>query len=223
MLNRAGRIALVASLLVPAAAFTFGGWSVTTVIDVPEYAVAGTPVEFVYEVRQHGMGLMSDLNGSVEATLHEASVSAKSTSFGNLVRGRYRSTLTFPHAGEWNVKIGGGWGPIGGDMLPLTVIARGAAAPPPMSPANRGRHLFVAKGCVSCHTHQLTKGFNSVKNGPDLSEPKFMADYLTRFLADPSIKTTWASPNRMPDLGLKPAEITALVAFLNKEGKISSR
>jgi hypothetical protein len=59
--------------------------------------------------------------------------------------------------------------------------------------------------------------------GPDLSEPKFQSAYLEKFLADPSIKTNWANASRMPNLGLKPAEITALVAFLNRESRASQR
>jgi cytochrome c2 len=220
MTKRAKHLALIGLLVVPIAAFRFGGWAIVTVHDVPEYAVAGTPVEFVYDVRQHGVTLRDDVEGSIEATLAGAKVGAGATSMG---KGRYRATLTFPRAGTWKVRISSGWGPIGGEMEPLTVIAKGAATPAPMSPYNRGKQLFVAKGCVTCHSHQLTADYTHANVGPDLSEPKFMSAYLTKFLADPSIKTNWANSNRMPDLGLKPAEITALVAFLNRETKAAAK
>ena len=48
------RLLMVAAISIPAAAFTFGGWAVTTVEDVPEYAIAGQPFDITYSVRQHG-------------------------------------------------------------------------------------------------------------------------------------------------------------------------
>jgi cytochrome c2 len=104
-------------------------------------------------------------------------------------------------------------------IVPLRVVAANAPAPAPLLPYDRGHQLFVAKGCVSCHSHLVTKEFNLTNLGPDLTEPKFAAAYLQRFLANPAVKTDWKSGNRMPNLGLKPAEITALVAFLNQEKK----
>jgi cytochrome c2 len=216
MTKPAKHLALIGLLIVPIAAVRFGGWAVVTVRDVPEYAVAGTPVEFVYDVRQHGVTLRDDVEGSIEATFAGTRVGAGATSMGN---GRYRAILTLPKAGAWKVHISSGWGPLGGDMEPLTVVAKGAAAPAPLSPFTRGRQVFVAAGCVTCHSHQLTAGYSHADIGPDLTEPKFMSAYLARFLANPSIKTNWANGNRMPYLELKPAEITALVAFLNRDTK----
>jgi cytochrome c2 len=40
------------------------------------------------------------------------------------------------------------------------------------------------------------------------------AEYLQRFLADPSMV---GSGNRMPNLNLKPPEIAALIAFINRQ------
>lgn len=218
MTKRATHLSLIALLAVPAVAFTFGGWAVVTVQDVPMYAVAGTPVEFAYDVRQHGMTLLSSLTGSLDARAGSSATDARAMAMGN---GRYIATITFPDAGKWNVKIHSGFGDV--EMVPLTVIAKGAPAPAPMSPATRGHQLFVAKGCVTCHSHQLTQSYKNINVGPDLTEPKFMSAYLTRFLADPSIKTNWANSNRMPNLGLKPAEISSLVAFLNRETVAASR
>ena len=208
------RLLLVAAVSIPAVAFTFGGWAVTTVENVPEYAVAGKPFELTYTVRQHGMTLLSGLAGTVSA-----SSGSETKTFGALGigEGMYRSTITLPKAGEWDLTIQTGFINTRSSLMPIKVVAANAPAPAPMSPVDRGHQLYVAKGCASCHSHQLTKEYNLTKMGPDLSEPKFAAAYLTRFLTNPAVKTDWKSDQRMPNLGLKPAEITALIAFLNKK------
>jgi cytochrome c2 len=207
------RLLLVAAVSIPTAAFTFGGWAVTTVENVPEYAVAGKPFELTYTVRQHGLGLMTGLAGTVTGT---SGSEVKHFGALGIGEGMYRSIITIPKAGEWDLTIQSGFMGTRTALLPLKVIAANAPAPAPMSPVDRGLQLYVAKGCASCHSHQLTKDYNLTKMGPDLSEPKFATPYLTRFLENPAVKTDWKTDQRMPNLGLKPAEITALVAFLNK-------
>ena len=206
------RLLLVAAVSIPVMAFGFGGWAITTVEDVPEYVVAGKPFDLSYSVRQHGVSLLTRLGGAVTIT---SGRNAKNFATVELGEGMYRSRITIPTAGTWDVNISTGF-MNSGVTLPLKVIAADAATPAPMSAFERGQQLFVAKGCASCHTHQLTKDVTVAQIGPDLSEPKFAAPYLERFLTNPSIKTDWRNSNRMPNLGLKQAEITALVAFLNK-------
>jgi mono/diheme cytochrome c family protein len=96
-------------------------------------------------------------------------------------------------------------------------VAPGATPPATLAAAERGRRLFVAKGCVTCHVHAEASGGASLAVGPELTGKRFAAEYLARFLANPAIKT-----DRMPDLGLKPAEIAALSAFINadRSGKV---
>lgn len=214
MLDRAKRLMLVGLITVPAAAFTFGGWAVITVKDVPEYAVAGRAFDLTYTVRQHGMGLLDRLTGSV--VFSSGDERTKSTALG-MGEGVYRARVTIPSAGTWNGKVDDGFTSFGGQMLPLKVIPALATAPAPMSGYDRGHQLYLAKGCASCHSMQLTKDIPTSKTGPDLSEPKFANGYLARFLADPSVKKDWRTVNRMPNLGLRPGEITALTAFLNQE------
>ena len=208
------RLLLVAAVSIPTAAFTFGGWAVTTVENLPEYAVAGKPFELTYTVRQHGIGLLSALNGAVTAT---SGSEVKNFGAQGAGEGMYRAMITIPKAGEWDLTIQTGFMGNRVSLMPIKVVAANAPTPAPMSPIDRGHQLFVAKGCASCHSHQLTKEFNLTKMGPDLSEPKFAAPYLTRFLENPAVKTDWKTDQRMPNLGLKPAEISALVAFLNKK------
>ena len=80
-----------------------------------------------------------------------------------------------------------------------------------------GQRLFIAKGCVVCHTHQAVIDVNREidfynEDAPNLTD--FTADpaYLAKWLDDPkSIKPK----TYMPGLGLSGEEISALVAFIN--------
>ncbi|HET9424434.1 MAG TPA: c-type cytochrome [Gemmatimonadaceae bacterium] len=220
MRPRTKSLLLIAAMIIPAMAFTFGGWAVVTADDVPEYAVAGSAFDLTYTVRQHGQTPRGDLAGSVALSAGGRAMSVKSTALGE---GVYRARLNFPQPGTWSVRVNSGWGGVGGEMLPLKVIAANAPVPAPLSPFERGHQLYLAKGCATCHSHAATKDVESVRQGPDLTEPKFAASYLARFLADPSIKKDWKSEARMPNLALKPAEVTALVAFLNQEKRTAAR
>lgn len=81
-----------------------------------------------------------------------------------------------------------------------------------------GRALFVAKGCVVCHDHQVfhdlrgEMGLEGFSVGPDLSGRSFSGGYLAAWLENPQavIPSTM-----MPDLGLSPDEIAALTVFIN--------
>jgi hypothetical protein len=219
MLDRARRLLLAGVVIVPGSAFMFGGWAVTTVEDVPEYAVAGRPLDLKYTVRQHGMTPLGGLNGKV--VVRDAAGAVKN--FGAVPAltsdGGYQASITFDRPGTYDVRINDGFTQLGGQMLPLKVVAAGPPVPAPMSAYDRGHQLYLAKGCATCHSHQLTEEIFTSKAGPDLSEPKFAASYLTRFLTDPATKKDWKTANRMPNLGLRPAEVTALVAFLNQDRK----
>jgi hypothetical protein len=204
---------LAGAVAIPAAAFMFGGWAVTTVDDMPEYAVAGKPFVLTYAVRQHGFAFLSNLNGSVTAHTGDYTRTTSATPLGE---GRYRVSMMLP-AGTWALKIDNGFTPKSGFLPALKVIPATAATPAPMPPYDRGYQLFLAKGCATCHSHQLIDKSVSLKIGPDLSEPKFTTAYLSSFLANPAVKTDWKTEQRMPNLGLNAAEVSALAAFLNGE------
>ena len=53
-----------------------GGWAVITLDNVPDYAVAGKPIELTYTVRQHGHTLLDDLHGTIEARSGRTAVDA---------------------------------------------------------------------------------------------------------------------------------------------------
>jgi cytochrome c2 len=107
------------------------------------------------------------------------------------------------------------------------VLAADIQSSPSQSPASAsskgyrsqvdyGQALFIAKGCLTCHTHQDTDQNASMQVGigPDLSNFQADAAFLRRWLADPgAIKPDTA----MPNLELGEAEIEALIAFINAE------
>ena len=193
----------------------FGGWAVITVEDLPDQIPVGQPATLDFTVRQHGHTLLSNLNPRVTAVAGQDQVSA-------VVRpgpsaGRYRASLTLPHAGVWTITVYSGFGNNNVTLMPVPALSPGRTAPE-IASAERGRRLFVAKGCITCHVHPEVPASGVVNVGPDLTGRRFTGDYLQRFLADPNIATTrGAGGFEMPNLNLAPREIAALAAFINGE------
>jgi mono/diheme cytochrome c family protein len=112
-------------------------------------------------------------------------------------------------------------------LAPTTSGASVAASATVSSPTvERGKSLFYAKGCVSCHVKAAAPG-NSASVGPDLTglaaragerKPGMSAQaYVRESLKTPSAFVVPGYGNLafgMPDLGLGDAEIDALSAFL---------
>jgi hypothetical protein len=199
-------------------ALAAGGWAVITLDDLPDAIAAGKPITLTFTVRQHGHTPLDNLRPSIDASLAGGEhIRADAVPAGE--KGRYRSTLTLPDTGQWRLTINSGFGTSRVDLDPIAVTGPGQAGPV-YAQAERGRRLFVAKGCVTCHLHGAVAGSGVVQVGPTLTALRLPADFLQKFLADPSIlPPTNASSGGMPNLGLKPAEITALVAFINGTGE----
>jgi mono/diheme cytochrome c family protein len=196
-----------------------GGWAVVSVQDVPDYAVAGEPLTLTYSVRQHGEQLLSGLRGSLSARSASANVVAAAQPKSQL--GYYSATVTLPNAGDWTLTIESGFGKSRGKLLPIRVVEKGTRALPTFTPAERGQRLFVAKGCVTCHTHSDSK--SEIGGGaPDLTGKTFAPGYLADFLTNPKIKPP-ATQNgwQMPNMGLAQPEIAALVAFINSDRRVA--
>jgi len=225
MLRRSIRIAALAAVTVPVVAFTFGGWVVITVDSLPEYAVAGKPTTLTYTVRQHGITVLGGLRPYVVARNASTVVEAKA---GEISPSHYSATLTLPRDGAWTIDIRSGFmnSTMSTPLMPVRAIAAGAPAPQPMPDVLRGKHLFVAKGCVTCHVHPETPEWQSINVGPNLTGRRYVPEILSAFLDDPEksplSKSAQPGGARMPKLGLDSREITSLVAFVNGGNAVAS-
>jgi mono/diheme cytochrome c family protein len=187
--------------------------------DLPDSAVAGQPLDLAFKVRQHGMGIMTDLRPVVEARSGRERVRAGARAGRN---GLYEAALTLPKSGEWTLTIHSGFNDNRVTLLPLTATGSDSRTAPAVTQSERGRRLFVAKGCLRCHVHATVEGSGDVGTGPVLTDIQLPAEYLARALADPAIIPR-RSIETMPDLDLKPEEIAALVAFLRGEARRADR
>ncbi len=213
MTRRVSRFTLPALLVLPLIG-AYGGWAAITVEDLPDYGTVRQPLNLTFTVRQHGVTRIGNLEPRVEARARGATT-ATAMALPAKEAGQYMARLVLPQAGEWTITIHSGFGNSRVTLEPMQVIAVGAQAPV-VAASDRGRRLFVAKGCVACHLHRDVSGSGVVAVGPELTNRPLAPEYLQRFLADPSIT---GSSNRMPNLNLKQPEIAALVAFLNNAGR----
>jgi hypothetical protein len=193
-----------------------GGWAVVTVRDLPEFAVAGKPLNLTFMVRQHGVSPLDGVKPTV--TAKSGADTVKASAVATKTTGEYRATLVLPHPGNWTLQIDNG---LHDSSLPdMTVITSGSPAPPPLSQVALGERLFVSKGCIGCHINREIQAKNVVDMGPDLTGKRFPEAYLKSFLADPQAALRGkAGPERgeMPNLGLAKSEIATLTAFINRE------
>jgi hypothetical protein len=207
--------AVPALLLIPVLGALVGGWAVVTVEDLPDYFVASQPVSLAFVVRQHGVTPLKGVHPTLEARSGARTVQAR-VEPGKVV-GEYLATFALPESGDWTITIYSGWGNSRLTLLPQRAIAAGTAAPPALAANERGRRLFVAKGCVGCHMRMEDDITTGESFAPALTGKRYPAEFLRRFLADPAANATHSGSFRMPNLALKQAEIVSLVAFINSE------
>jgi cytochrome c553 len=214
---------------------SMGGWAVITVSKIPDAWIAGTPLQLTWQVRQHGVSRLDGLQPTLEARAGSRRVRGTTWAFDEDGEKGYRGRITFPEPGEWQVTIHSGFGRSRAVLIPWRVVdsvtpvrgtveahlqSIGVAALPD---AERGRRMFAAMGCVTCHVHRAVGITGQVSNfGPDLTDRRFPPDYLARFLADPSIKPP-TNGRRMPSLALRDKDIAPLVAFINAERRLTNR
>jgi cytochrome c551/c552 len=199
---------------------TMGGWAVVTVQDLPEYFVAGRAYTIEFKIRQHGRNLLNDLNpelivstsaprlGGLLGGANEQHIPAKARAS----EGTYAATFTAPAGGPLYLTIKSGFGASNLRLYPAPVIAAGDAAPT-FAAADRGRALFVAKGCNACHENSDLIGRpdnQQIKVGPALGGHRLARDYVIAKVKTPASQT-------MPDLGLSDAEVSAIATFLTGE------
>ncbi|WP_420641192.1 c-type cytochrome [Candidatus Leptofilum sp.] len=101
-------------------------------------------------------------------------------------------------------------------QMPQAALAESATTPvPAIAPEMMGEALFVAKGCIQCHTNEnVALAENLLEIGPDLTFVKRSPEYVALWLANPS---DLKADTTMPNLHLSETEIDALVAFLYQD------
>ena len=196
---------------------TMGGWAVVTVKDLPEYFVAGQEYTIEFQVRQHGIHLLSRLEPRLLVSSSERKDEATIPAVARSAEGTYAATFTVPSVERVFLTIKSGFGPSELRLYPQPVVASGASRPA-MADADRGRVLFVAKGCNTCHANaDLTDRPNNqqIAVGPDLGGRRLAREYVVQKMTKPASQL-------MPDLGLSEAEVTALAAFLTSDRAASA-
>src|SRR5688572_1463092 len=191
-----------------------GGWAVITAENLPEYLVAGKPATITFLIRQHGFSLADGMNATMTAT-DRRGVAAKAAVTPTGKQGQYRATLTVPEAGDWKIKIDADLGEA--VWQPIKAIKADDAVPAPLPQVVRGEHLYVAKGCFTCHVNNEVTARTLLEAGPDLTGKKFQSDYLKRFLAEPAKTRGKEEQESMPNLNLSKDEIDAIAAFINRD------
>lgn len=218
---------LVVALIASTVAFkSMGGWAVVSVSKIPDAWIVGKPLQLSWQARAHGNVPVHGLRPTLEARSGRRRVTGRTWEFNEGGQRGYRGRITFPTRGNWQVTIHSGFGSSRTVLLPWAVVdsvttVRGTVEDhpqrmriAPLSEAERGRRMFVAKGCVTCHVHRSVGITGQVNHfGPELTDRRLPADYLRRFLADPSIKPPM-NGRRMPNPGLREKDIDPLVAFL---------
>ena len=190
-----------------------GGWAVVTIENPPEHLVVGTAYTLDYAVRQHGVELLDGLSGKVEAKSGSRVLSADAQ---RVAKGKYRATITVPTVGAWTISVNSGFGPAKTTMLPINAVAAGTPIVV-MADHERGRHLFMAKGCTTCHV--------DMKVIPvDVRTNKYDGEFVKKLLADPqSMPKRHRVDVEMPNLSLSNTEIAALSAYLSGPNPAGTR
>ena len=220
MRNTLGMLAL-GCLLAPAVPAAFGGWAVITVQDVPEYLRVGQATTLEFTIRQHGQRYMDDRSPSVtvrKAGSDGAADAQRLAAVHTSQPGQYAVTFTPADTGSVEVTIDSDWGSSRVTLLPIPALAAGQA-PVPVAEQDRGRQMFLAKGCVTCHMKRddpVLGERNSVGAGPELTGRQFPLEWISQKLADPaSLRVSTGQYMVMPNLGLSKPEIAALASYVN--------
>jgi len=232
--------AITVLLVASTAAYSaFGGWAVVKVSKVPDAWVVGKPLQLSWQTRQHGvhpLGPGDGLRPTLEARSGSRVVRGTAEAYAEEGWKGFRGTIVFPATGDWQVTINSDFGGARAVLLPWRVVdsmrtIRGTVEEhlatlgiPRFSEVERGRRLFVSQGCVSCHVHRAVEIASGPMSsfGPELTDRRLPADYLARFLKDPSIKPP-TDGKQMPNLDMREKEILPLVAFLTADRRAATR
>ncbi|MBI2073293.1 MAG: c-type cytochrome [Gemmatimonadetes bacterium] len=211
----------IAAMLLPTTPRPFGGWTVITVRDLPEYLEVGAPTKLVFDIRQHGRTLMNDRSPAVTLKKAGSGLLSRKPRFAAARAqdaGQYVATVTAEEPGIVEITIDADWHGSDVKLVPMRMVARGEK-PVPLASHDRGRQLFVAAGCVTCHAKlddpQLGDR-KAIPVGPVLTGRQFPVEWLAQQIADPArFRVGTGQEALMPQLGLSERDISAVVSYVN--------
>ena len=210
--------------MVAATPTPFGGWSVVTLVDMPEFLEVGKSTTLAFRIRQHGSEIRWDVSPTVSLPDPGAGFVARMFNRNRVhaekgdTYGVYEATITPEAPGEIAITIDTdvhGWKV---ELLPMLVVAQDNH-PPAFSEIERGRRLFAAKGCVTCHEKiddPALAELTTIRVGPSLTGRTFPTDYLAMRIKNPAEnRGTSINGTVMPQLELDVRDIEALVRYIN--------
>ena len=220
-MNRILGVGLLSGMLMAATPESFGGWATVTLLSVPEYLEVGTPTTLSFKIRQHGQTVLWDREptlivgggGLLARVLKWDRVPARKGEEW----GVYEATITPKTPGELAITIDMDLYGLRAALHPFRVVAP-ESVPVRLSDAERGRQLFMAKGCASCHAKlddDPYAQFRWADFGPQLVARAFPVEYLRIKIKNPAeLRTAEAAAIVMPKLELDVAEIESLARYL---------
>lgn len=206
-----------------------GGWAVFTVHDLPQSLVVGQPTTLQFSLRQHGEEMMAGRAPVLRVRSGGVLLGDREEVRAERTRqpGVYRATFTPKEAGEVHLSVDTDFHGWVARLLPISVATRAATGVTTVAAVaasggseSRGRALFVAKGCVGCHTKAddaALEDFPQMRAGPELSGRTFPQQWLVQKITDPASLRP-AGPramNIMPQLEVSAAEAQAIASYLN--------
>lgn len=213
-----------ATSLLTAASALRGGWAVLTVHELPESLVAGETASLTFSMRQHGIEMLRGRSPSLQLRS------------GGLLGGRqrvvaertdrpgvYRATFTVPETESLRLRVDGDFNGWTVDLLPVAVRGSGAARPASNDASvlqDRGRALFVAKGCIGCHVKQddpALSDYQKMHEAPELTGRGYPTDWLVQKITNPaSVRDGQRVAGfAMPRLEVSVAEAQAIAGYIN--------
>ena len=205
-------VLMCAATLVAATPALRGGWAILTVHELPESLRAGEAVTLTFSMRQHGEQLMAGrapvLHVRGDGLLGDRQrVAAERTR----QPGVYRATFTAPDADKALLRVDTDFHDWNVALYPIPVRS---------APEDRGRSLYVAKGCVGCHTKNddaALEDYPQMRVGPDLTGRSYPSAWLVQKITDPAsiAEGRRMTGTVMPQLEVTAAEAQAIASYLN--------